>query len=98
MKKNSITEFEMEREGFKIKLKRGTNGGMVPVIEDMPTALGYQPLPQAQAGPAPAQGASLPGEVEIKSPMIGTFYRSPSPDSGSYVEVGAEVNAESIVC
>jgi len=37
-------------------------------------------------------------EVEIKSPMIGTFYRSPSPESGSYVEIGTEVNPDTVVC
>jgi acetyl-CoA carboxylase biotin carboxyl carrier protein len=36
--------------------------------------------------------------VDIKSPMIGTFYRSPSPEAGSYVEVGIEVNPETVVC
>jgi acetyl-CoA carboxylase biotin carboxyl carrier protein len=38
------------------------------------------------------------GEIDIKSPMIGTFYRSPSPESASYVDVGAEVNPDSVVC
>jgi len=38
------------------------------------------------------------GEQEIKSPMIGTFYRSPSPEAGPYVEVGMEVNPETVVC
>jgi acetyl-CoA carboxylase biotin carboxyl carrier protein len=38
------------------------------------------------------------GEQEIKSPMIGTFYRSPSPEAGPYIEVGMEVNPETVVC
>jgi acetyl-CoA carboxylase biotin carboxyl carrier protein len=37
-------------------------------------------------------------EIEIKSPMIGTFYRSPSPEAGSYVEIGSEVNPDTVVC
>ena len=37
-------------------------------------------------------------ELEIKSPMIGTFYRAPSPEAGSYVEIGTEVNPETVVC
>ena len=54
-------------------------------------------------GAAPAAGppnliGGTGGDLEIKSPMIGTFYRAPSPESGSYVEVGAEVNPESVVC
>ena len=39
-----------------------------------------------------------PGEIDIKSPMIGTFYRSPSPEAASYIEVGSEVSPESVVC
>ncbi|HXE43112.1 MAG TPA: acetyl-CoA carboxylase biotin carboxyl carrier protein, partial [Candidatus Baltobacteraceae bacterium] len=38
------------------------------------------------------------GELEVKSPMIGTFYRSPSPEAAAYVEVGTEVSAETVVC
>ena len=38
------------------------------------------------------------GEIDIKSPMIGTFYRAPSPEAGNYVEIGTEVNAETVVC
>jgi len=38
------------------------------------------------------------GEIEVKSPMIGTFYRAPSPEAGTYVEVGSEINPDSVVC
>ena len=38
------------------------------------------------------------GEVEIKSPMIGTFYRAPSPEAASYIEIGSEVNPDTVVC
>ncbi len=95
MKKNSISEFELERQDFKIKLKRGGSGA---VSED--TTFAYLPGTLAagnQALPPPAPAASN-GESEIKSPMIGTFYRAPSPESGSYVEVGTEVNPDSVVC
>ena len=37
-------------------------------------------------------------DLEIKSPMVGTFYRAPSPEAGNYVEVGTEVNADTVVC
>ena len=105
MKKNSVSEFELEKEDFKIRLKRGPNGTVAPVnYEDAPvltyvTPTGAIPVaggptaPQA-APPAPAVTA----ELEIKSPMIGTFYRAPSPESASYVEVGTEVNADTVVC
>lgn len=100
MKKNSISEFELERQDFKIKLKRGGTviaqyeeaplGLTIPVSTAAPTALAVS------AGGTPA--ASNAGDLEIKSPMIGTFYRAPSPESANYAEVGTEVNPDSVVC
>lgn len=99
MKKNSITEFELERQDSKIRLKRGLNGG--PAAAEEPPSLIPMPLAVSQAPPVPA--SVLPpqlatGEIEIKSPMIGTFYRAPSPEAGSYAEVGSEVNPDTVVC
>jgi acetyl-CoA carboxylase biotin carboxyl carrier protein len=100
MKKNSITEFELERQDSKIRLKRGLSGA-APMDD-----VSYSPVPASSpatgvppviAPPAAAPAAST-GEIEIKSPMIGTFYRAPSPEAGSYVEVGTDVNPESVVC
>jgi acetyl-CoA carboxylase biotin carboxyl carrier protein len=102
MKKNSITEFELERQDSKIRLKRGTNGTGSSAIqyEDPGSLQAVQPA--VSVSPAvPVGGSAAPvatGEVEIKSPMIGTFYRAPSPEAHSYVEIGAEVNPESVVC
>ena len=96
MKKNSISEFELERQDFKIKLKRG--GAQIVQYEDVPTTVAV-PVGTAQmALPATAASAAATGEVEIKSPMIGTLYRAPSPESANYVEVGSEVNADTVVC
>ena len=99
MKKNSISEFELERGAeFKIKLKRG-GAGPVQMIqsEESPTAF-YQQMPGTAAPQIAAAPASAPsGDLEIKSPMIGTFYRSPSPESAPYVEVGTEVNPDTVV-
>ena len=98
MKKNSISEFELEKEGFKIRLKRGT-GQIVGVDEPVTVA----PLPMLTNGvaasvtPLPPLPAA-PNGLEIKSPMIGTFYRAPSPESAPYVEIGADVNPETVVC
>jgi acetyl-CoA carboxylase biotin carboxyl carrier protein len=103
MKKNSISEFELERQDFKIKLKR-TNGHSVE--EGQPAPI-YLPAPVLGAAPAvhpalpahpPAQAAAASTETEIKSPMVGTIYRAPSPEAANYVEVGTEVNPETVVC
>jgi acetyl-CoA carboxylase biotin carboxyl carrier protein len=106
MKKNSISEFELERQDFKIKLKRG--GGHV-AMDELGGPMGAYVVPGSAAGPAavslpPAPGASpgsppaISNDLEVKSPMIGTFYRAPSPESDNYVEVGTEVNPDTVVC
>jgi acetyl-CoA carboxylase biotin carboxyl carrier protein len=106
MKKNSVSEFELEKQDFKIKLKRSSAGGQAPLVyEDAP--ISYTPPAAIAAPAAPAAGSPVnaapsaqasSGEQEIKSPMIGTFYRSPSPEAGAYVEVGMEVNPDTVVC
>ncbi len=101
MKKNSVSEFELEKQDFKIRLKRSGNGA-APVrdYEDVPVVAYAAPMaipPPAPLPPAAAPASATP-ELEIKSPMIGTFYRAPSPESANYVEVGAEVNPDTVVC
>jgi acetyl-CoA carboxylase biotin carboxyl carrier protein len=100
MKKNSITEFELERQDSKIRLKRGLNAGASAMDDSIPTisAPAVPAHAAASAGSVPVQPQAATGEIEIKSPMIGTFYRAPSPEAGSYAEVGFEVNPDSVVC
>ena len=99
MKKNSITEFELEEKDSKLRLKRGLNGTSPAVQSDE----SFQMVPTPVAAPISSVAAATAlttvnsGEIDIKSPMIGTFYRSPSPESASYVEVGTEVNADTVV-
>ena len=98
MKKNSVSEFELEKQDFKIRLKRAANGGSVASGNEDSMASTYpQPLPTIQTA-APAALALPSTEVEIRSPMIGTFYRAPSPESAPYTEVGTEVSPETVVC
>jgi acetyl-CoA carboxylase biotin carboxyl carrier protein len=100
MKRNELAEFELEREGFKIRIKRGMNGGATS-IETVPLMAA---VPATIPTPPPAAPAPLPktapavDTAEIKSPMVGTFYRSPSPEAAHFVEAGSEVNEETIVC
>lgn len=101
MRKNAVTEFELEKEDFKIRLRRGANGGGSGASTDDPPVVAYvAPAPVVARAPAPAPPAQVPvsNELEIKSPMIGTFYRAPSPESAPYVEVGSEVNPDTVVC
>jgi acetyl-CoA carboxylase biotin carboxyl carrier protein len=101
MKKNSISEFEMEKQDFKIKLKRNANGSAAGAQAEDFQQVVYAPAPM----PLPVPGMAVPpapvgnpAEQEIKSPMIGTFYRAPSPEAVHYVEVGTEVNPETVIC
>jgi len=104
MKKNSVSEFELEKQDFKIRLKRGVNGGIptvqydesAPVVYPIPTPT--MPAVGGVAPLAPVPSMVATNEGEIKSPMIGTFYRNPSPESAPYVEIGAEVNPDTVVC
>jgi acetyl-CoA carboxylase biotin carboxyl carrier protein len=100
MKKNSITEFELEQQDSKIKLKRGLNGGAPVVQQDDSISTIPVSMPSAVSTPIAQTSTPQPaatGEIEIKSPMIGTFYRAPSPESANYADVGTEVNPETVV-
>jgi acetyl-CoA carboxylase biotin carboxyl carrier protein len=102
MKKNSIAEFEMEKEGFKLRLKRSTNGGgaspademLVPAVPLVAAGPVVSPAPSSVSSAASAS----PAELEVRAPMVGTFYRAPSPESASYVEIGSELNGDTVVC
>jgi acetyl-CoA carboxylase biotin carboxyl carrier protein len=103
MRRSELTEFEVEEQGFKLRIKRGGEGQ--PVVLSAPVA--QAPATREIAAPAPASGtpasAAAPagdeaGYAYVKSPMVGTFYRSPSPDNPSFVEVNAKVDEKTVVC
>ena len=102
MKDNDLSEFSMEQDGLKIRIKRGPEGFQptVTLPPAVPTQLAAAPVSTqapaaASAAPAPAVAANA---KHIESPMVGTFYRSASPDAPPYVEVGQEVDVETVVC
>ena len=103
MKKNSISDFELEKEDFKIKLHRtdGNKTDNVQIQNYLPPGT-LQPAPihvsEQPATETPKTEDPVTKDPEIKSPMIGTFYRAPSPESDDYVQVGDHVNADSVVC
>ena len=101
MKKNDLAVFKIEEGDFKITLKtpEGASGrtliqGMSAGAMSMPALPSASPVASAkqEAVPAPSNFK------EILSPMVGTFYTASSPDSPSFVEVGKEINPESVVC
>lgn len=96
MNKNSISEFEMEKDDFKIKLRRSHE---TDVSSPEGSAYLLNPPPKSlSAKSSDSESDSANPETEIASPMIGTFYSAPSPEAAPYVEVGMEVEPDSVVC
>jgi acetyl-CoA carboxylase biotin carboxyl carrier protein len=98
MKKNGLTAFEMEKNGFRISLAKesGYQPGMAYAVPP-PAPVAATPAPAASAAPAEAAPAAAPGK-EITSPMVGTLYFAPSPESPPFVSVGQAVTPETVVC
>jgi oxaloacetate decarboxylase alpha subunit len=96
MNENDLTEIEVEREGTKIKIKKGSPEIYEPIRKFPPGYHVETQLPSS-VGAEAAQAANA-NRKEIKSPMVGTFYRSPSPESPSFVEVGQMVEVGQVVC
>ena len=96
-----ITEFELEEHDLKIRIsKNGSSHGNLQVVQAaMPQHLAALP---ALTAPAPAEAAApaaRPSSVtDFKSPMVGTFYRAPSPDADPYVRVGDVVEPGRVLC
>ena len=97
MKKNGIAVFKMEKEGFKITMKTGEAGGPVQYVTSAPAVSAPPSAPAAAEEAASSTPATVDG-IEIKSPMVGTFYGSPSPENPPFVSPGQEVTPETVVC
>jgi len=102
MKKNGVAVFKMEKEGFKITLKTSGAPGSPQYISTQPLVQWSEPAaqPVAITDAAPASPAAAPasGGIEVKSPMVGTFYGSPSPESPAFISVGQEITPDTVVC
>ena len=98
MTENDLAEFLLEEEAFTLQLKRGTAG--ITQIVSAPQQMVAAPVQAAAPAAAPAAPVAdaNAGLIEIKSPMVGTFYSSPSPDADSFVQVGQDITADSVVC
>jgi acetyl-CoA carboxylase biotin carboxyl carrier protein len=107
MDRHGLAEVELEDEGRRLRLRKGgAEGHAHPVLAAVPVHPGgAAPAPAPAAGaaaaaPAPAAGgaAGAPRGIEIRSPMVGTFYRSPSPEAAPFIEVGDPVRKDMVVC
>jgi acetyl-CoA carboxylase biotin carboxyl carrier protein len=100
MKENDLAEFELQEDAFRIAVKRGGHAEPNPVMAQppvLPSGAAAAVLP-AGSVPAAADEDLYEGLNPINSPMVGTFYRSPSPDADAFVSVGDEVDEDTVVC
>ncbi len=102
MRKNDLSVFEMEKDGFRLKLQKGATEktvSMLPLVSAAPAPTAPPPAPAqappSEAAPAAEEKARL---QDIVSPMVGTFFRSASPEAAPFVDVGKEVTEETVVC
>ncbi|MEM7790567.1 MAG: acetyl-CoA carboxylase biotin carboxyl carrier protein [Verrucomicrobiota bacterium] len=102
MKRSELSEFEFEEEGFKLRLSRKNEEAPTQIIQAAPAAGTPTnppfPIPAGEAPAAPASPVEEKSISIIKSPMVGTFYRSPSPESPPFADIGKRVTTESVVC
>ena len=94
MEENNLVEVEIEQEGKKIKLRKAEFRNLAPqdVIYKQ-TATPSQPAQEEQKTPAKSENL-----IEIKSPMVGTFYRASAPNAEPYVEVGKKIKKGDVLC
>ncbi len=108
---NGLTDFELEREGFHVKIGRNMYpAGIAPVASNEPSAIATSAHSHAAVQSVPAFAPSHPGALAeeaasedqdlhiITSPIVGTFYRAPSPTAESFVRIGSQVEPDTIVC
>jgi acetyl-CoA carboxylase biotin carboxyl carrier protein len=100
--KTNIAEISIEEEGLKITIKQKEEP-TPPIMAPVHTTYMQAPAPVSAPTPAPAAPAKAPevpvdNLITVKSPMIGTFYRSPSPDKPVFVNIGDDITVGKVVC
>jgi acetyl-CoA carboxylase biotin carboxyl carrier protein len=105
MDEHNLSLFHLEREGINLKLKKGMDADDILPFLQAQNASSYAAQPGPAAPPQQQSAAAAienpfaaTNEKEIASPMVGTFYRSSSPEAGPYASVGDDVSDESVVC
>ena len=98
MRKNDLSVFEMEKDGFRLKLQKGVGEQPIPMMS-APSAPVVQNAPSNPGTSPPAASPPQTSNLrDIVSPMVGTFYRAASPEASPFVDVGKEVTEETVVC
>jgi len=97
---NQFNEFELERGSFRLRLKKGGTREVSDAVSVHPVVVARQEIPQPDQAPAAAPVTAAPEEDlhVITSPIVGTFYRSPSPTADSFVKLGDPVEAGRTLC
>ena len=100
--RSSFSRFELERDGFKIKLVKAGAGGTVPAASPSQGTVVEGPsapvAPVAAAGGAQEDTAETAGLLELNSPIVGTFYSAPGPGTPNFAEVGSRVKQGQVLC
>ena len=102
MKKSDLSEFEIQDQDFKLRIKRDVPGrasiaAPATPVAAAPAPVTAAPAPRGAAAPA-ARVASDPSIKLVTSPMVGTYYATPSPENPPFVTVGSPIKADSVVC
>jgi acetyl-CoA carboxylase biotin carboxyl carrier protein len=96
MKEHDLGEIDLQQDAQRIRLTRGSLPTMtMPSVAAAPPAPAAQPTPATPAAPSDLEGPHI---VTIKSPMVGTFYARPNPNSKNYVEVGSSIQPDTTIC
>ena len=102
IEKSNVNEIEVEEKGQKIRITKSAPQHVISApayqmaMPSAPMPAHSATVPQTESKPAPA--AENKKYHEVKSPIVGTFYRSPSPDASPYVEVGSKVKQGGVLC
>ena len=97
VEESGISELELTEGEEKVRISRHIAGGQAPIQFAQPYMAAPAALQAAPAAPAASAAPAIDGHV-IKSPMVGTFYRAPSPDAKVFVDVGSSVSAGDTLC
>ena len=106
MRQHELSEFELEREGLKLRVRKMDAGYTQQAVPAQVTGMPPAALPLAVAGLSASVVASAPAPIDepaldlavVKSPIVGTFYRSPEPGAPSFVEIGDRVKKDQVLC